>query len=131
MPLWDMANYTRRSVKYMRELGRRGGLKSGETRRLKRASQIVADYASQKGTGVPFEMTKLLPEAVLKPESRAGGSRDTDWRCRECRHFNSLKSRACSKCRTVSPTNGRLTRAALRERQAEHRTKAILRKYGL
>jgi hypothetical protein len=59
-----MANRKRRPVEYMRELGRRGGLKSGE-------------------------------------------------------------------CLKVSPINGRVTRAALREREAEHRVQAILRKHGL
>ena len=105
-----------RSVEYMRDLGRRGGLKSGETRRVRR---ILTEYAAQKGTGVPLDIldpTEIWPESILKRESRAGGSHDTDWRCRKCHHFNSIKSRACSKCKTPGPVNGRLTRAALRER---------------
>ena len=111
-------------------LGRRGGLKSGETRRLKRVHQILAEYAAQKGIPDPLQLVDVLPEELLKRESRAGGSHDIDWRCRRCHHFNSIKTRACSKCLTVSPPNGRLTRAALRELQAEHRNRAILAKHG-
>jgi hypothetical protein len=129
-----MANNKPRAVEYMRDLGRRGGLKSGETRHEARVCGILAECAAQKGTGVPLDLldpTEIWPESILERESRAGGSHDTDWRCRECLHFNSIKSRACSKCRTPGPLNGRLTRAALRERQAEHRNRAILKKYGL
>ena len=126
-----MASYKRKRDANIREIGRQGGLKSGETRRLDRVRRIIKEYASRKGIALPPDITEILPEELLKRESRAGGSHDTDWRCRKCHHFNSIKSRACSKCQTVSPRNGRLTRAALRERQAEYRNRAILRKHGL
>jgi Glyoxalase/Bleomycin resistance protein/Dioxygenase superfamily len=47
--------------------------------------------------------------------NRSGGPHDSDWRCvnRDCRHFNTIKRRACSKCNTVSPQNGRMRRKAL------------------
>lgn len=131
MRFWGMANKKPRSVLYMRDLGRRGGLKSGETRHLARVGRILTAYAAQKGTGVPLDITGISDESILKRESRAGGSHDTGWRCRKCYHFNSIKSRACSKCLTVSPLSGRLTRAALRERQVEYCNRAILQKYGL
>src|SRR3974390_988529 len=126
-----MATYKRKRVAHIREIGRQGGLKSGETRRLARVRRIITEYASQKGIPLPPDITEILPESILKRESRAGGSHDTDWRCPKCHHFNSIKSRACSKCQTGSPKNGRRTRAALRKRQAEHRNRAILRKHGL
>jgi hypothetical protein len=126
-----MGTYKRKRDAHIREIGRQGGLASGETRRLARVRRIITEYASRKGIGVPPDITETQPESILKRESRAGGSHDTDWRCPKCHHFNSIKSRACSKCQTPSPTNGRMTRAVLRERQAEHRNRAILRKYGL
>jgi len=63
--------------------------------------------------------------------SRSGGSHATDWRCPSCHRFNSIKCRACAKCKAVSPANGRLTRAALHEREVEHRNAATLRRHGL
>jgi len=128
---WDMGTYKGKPAAHMREIGCQGGFKSGETRLLNRVDRIVAEYAAEKGIPLPPDITEILPESILKRESRAGGSHDTDWRCPKCHHFNSIKSRGCSKCQTVSPTNGRLTRAALRERQAEYRNQAILARYGL
>jgi hypothetical protein len=116
----------------MQELARRGGMKSGETRRLKRAQRIVASVAREKGIPMTPDLAGLpLDAASTKRANRAGGSHHKDWRCPHCRHFNSIKSRQCSKCEGVSPLNGRLTRAALRERMEEHRTAAILGRHGL
>jgi len=129
--LWDdsnMPNYHAKGTEYMRELARRGGLKSGETRRLKKAMRIIAEHAEQKGIPVTQDpIATLLEAGFLEPENRSGGSHDTDWRCPACHHFNSIKSRACAKCGAVSPRNGRLTRAELRERIAGHRYAAMLR----
>jgi hypothetical protein len=44
-----MPNYQSKGVDYMHELVRRGGQKSGETRRLKRAAKIIAQYAAERG----------------------------------------------------------------------------------
>ena len=72
----------------------------------------------------------VLPDELKEP-NRSGGDQDSDWRCVNCRHFNSIERRACAKCRMPGPMNGRMTRAALRAKRAEYRTKAILRKHGL
>lgn len=96
MRFWGMANNKPRPVEYMRDLGRRGGLKSGETRHEVRGRRILTKCAAQKGTGVPLDLldpTEIWPESILKRDSRTGGSHDTDWRCRKCHHFNSIKSR--------------------------------------
>jgi hypothetical protein len=125
-----MPNYSPKGVQRMRELGRQGGLKSGETRRLNAHMLRMAAYVTAcdgLGRGITGEQ---IIEA-MRPEDRSSGCHDTDWRCPNCHHFNSIKSRACAKCNTVSPRNGRLTRAALHERTAEHCTAAILNKHGL
>jgi hypothetical protein len=70
-------------------------------------------------------------EEAMRPQNLAGGDHAQDWRCPKCHHFNNIDRRMCSQCSAWAPKNGRLTRAALRERAAEHRTAAILRKYGL
>jgi hypothetical protein len=144
-----MPNYHPKGVEYMRTLARRGGLESGETRRLKRVRRILEQRAFQKfgiappplmdrrtalvhevweGTGRRFTLEQIAK--AMRPVDRRGGSHDTDWRCPYCRHANSIKQRSCAKC-FKSPANGRMTRAARRERAAEHRTQAILRKHGL
>jgi hypothetical protein len=71
-------------------------------------------------------------EQALRPK-RYGGSHKNDWRCTDpsCRHRNSIKSFACAKCKRPAPLNGRLTRAALAEREKEHSMLAYLRQQGL
>ena len=101
----------------MRGLASRGGKASGEARYRKKVAKVL-DFSP-------------IPAELLKRPNCSGGSHWNDWRCPNCRHFNSEKRRACIKCRSVAPANGRLTRRALDERAAEHRTRAILRKHGL
>jgi uncharacterized paraquat-inducible protein A len=125
-----MPNYLAKGVERMRELGRQGGLKSGETRRANAFTlRMAAFYVVWDMTGKHFSPVHILE--AMRPEDRSSGDHDTDWRCPACHHFNSIKSRACAKCKAVAPANGRLTRKALRERAADHRTMAILRKRGL
>ena len=127
-----MANYCAKGKEYMRELG---GLKSGERRRLNRVGRIIGLYALEKGNPMPLLVHEMLPMPGIAAEepNRSGGSHDSDWRCvnPECRHFNSIKRRACAKCRTPGPWNGRMTRKRLRERAEEGRIAAILDKHGL
>jgi len=111
----------------MRLLGQRGGLKSGDVRRAKKLRKIIGQYAAAHGIALDGALPPV--ESIERP-NRSGGSHDTDWRCPYCRHFNSIKRRSCVKC-AKSPANGRLTRSALRERAAEHRTQATLRRFGL
>ena len=101
----------------MRKLASVGGVASGEARRRKKVARML---------GMPE-----IPSELAKRPNRSGGSHDGDWRCAKCRGFNSIKSRSCSKCGSLAPANGRITRRALRERAEEHRTAAILRKHGL
>jgi hypothetical protein len=86
---------------------------------------ILGEYA-----GAWIDLDAALVAKPAKRPKLSGGSHDTDWRCPYCRHFNSIKRRLCAQC-VRSPGNGRLTRAALRERVAEHRVEAILSKRGL
>jgi len=126
-----MANYCAKGGEYMRELGRRGGLKSGEKRRLDRVGLMLGFSALDRG-----DSTLLLGEAIQqlaraeKRPNRSGGSHETDWRCPECGHFSSIQNRACAKCRMPGPQNGRWTKKRLRERRAERRIAAILDKHG-
>ena len=132
----------------MRKLGRAGGLKSGETRRLNRAVGIIWEYAREKWgietpetaqdgypSVVPYESgvtsERLTPEQIAEAVRawRRGGSHDTDWRCPKCRHFNIEKRRSCAKCACV-PLR-RIFRAQLRARAEQHRIAAILRNHGL
>jgi hypothetical protein len=55
--------------------------------------------------GSPTKAVSLHP-GTSKP-NRSGGSHENDWQRPSCHYFNSQKSRACSKCRAVSPANGR------------------------
>jgi hypothetical protein len=127
-----MPNYCPKGTEYMRELARRGGLKSGETRQGKRAMRIIGERAQEKGIPLPSHPIDALVDAGFFPrENRSGGSHDSDWRCPRCHSFNSINSRGCANCKSSAPTNGRLRRVALRERAAEHRTTAILKKHGL
>jgi hypothetical protein len=121
-----MPNYCPKGTDYMKDLARRGGLKSGETRRYNRDMRRIAGQSAL--IQAPDVVSALIEAGVLGRENRSGGSHDTDWRCPACHHFNSIHSRACAKCKRVSPGNGRLTRAELRERIAGHRYAAILRK---
>jgi hypothetical protein len=146
-----MPNYRPKGAETMRKLGRSGGLKSGETRRMNRAARIIEEYACGKwGTEAPETANDGYPSTVryvwgltggrftleqiaeaLRPVDRRGGSHDTDWRCPDCGHFSSIKYRACASCRRPGLQNGRSTRAALREREKEHGIAAYLAKFGL
>jgi hypothetical protein len=125
-----MANYLPKGRERMAELGQMAGRKSGETRRRNALLIRMLDLASVQAK-VDGNLTLDQVEEAMRPQKLAGGNHDTDWRCPKCRHFNSIDRRMCSQCSAWAPKNGRLTRAALRERAAEHRTAAILRKYGL
>ena len=57
---------------------------------------------------------------AMRPPDLSSGDHVTDWRCPLCHDLNSIKRRACATCNGVPPGNQRLTRAALRERRAEH-----------
>ena len=68
----------------------------------------------------------------LRPLDRRGGSHNDDWRCPKCHHFTTSQTRLCARCGYSAPPGGRpMTRKALRELAAEHRTRAILAKHGL
>ena len=82
----------------------------------KRAAEIA---------GIP-----LVPAELLTRPNLSGGSHDNDWPCPYCRHVNSIKRLSCAECHR-SPANGRMTKAALRKREKEHRTWAYLVKFGL
>jgi hypothetical protein len=112
-----MANHRAKGEEFMRRIASRGGVASGVTRHKKKVAKLL---------GIP-----AVPAELLKWPKRSGGSHDNDWRCPSCHHFNSEKRWACAKCEALAPANGRLTRKALRERAAEHRTMAILRNHEL
>jgi hypothetical protein len=128
-----MPNHHAKGREQMRKLGRKGGLASGEKRRMKKFEAWLVVVASELGV----DMSALLLHSALRRAGffrgpkRSGGSHEYDWRCPSCHHFNSEKRRACAKCKALAPMNGRLTRKALRERAEEHRIAAILRKHGL
>ena len=134
----------------MRNLGRSGGLNSGETRRLNRAEKIIEEHASGKrGFETPETAKDGFPSMVsyvsavtgerftlgqiaqgMRAVGRRGGSHETDWRCPQCHHFNSEKRASCAECASV-PGNGRISRAQWRACVEQHRFAAILRKHGL
>jgi hypothetical protein len=145
-----MPNYRAKGSELMRELGRRGGVKSGETRSRKRIERLLAEYQWRKYGIKPVAGDDRYPASVyyvweftgrrftleqiseaMRPEDKRGGSHNTDWRCPHCGNFSSIKRWYCGVCHHIAPMNGRLTRAALRERSAEHRTQAILSKFGI
>ena len=122
-----MANYLPKNADEMRERARLGGIKSGETRRLKRANRIVCAIAAEQGIYVE-------PWRASRPRShrpRPGGSHDSDWRCPLCHRFNHTQTHRCQQCKEFAPKNGRITRAELRERAQEHYNETILGKHGL
>lgn len=100
----------------MRELGHRGGVKSGKMRRLNSLMMGLAERQTYwEATG-----RVLTPEQVRKdfePMNFSGGSHDDDWLCR-CGHFSSGKRIVCGACHSLAPPEGRLTRATLRGRKA-------------
>src|SRR5690348_14520031 len=101
-----MPNYCPKGVEYMHELARRGGLKSGETRRLKKIAKILAKHASEKGIPMaPDPIDVPLEAGWFKRPNCSGGSHDDDWRCPYCHHWNSPKRRACANCMRPSPVN--------------------------
>ena len=117
---------------------------------LKRAGRLTAEYAHREwGIGLPVipddgysaaahELRGIIGlghtleecEEALRPADRRGGSHKNDWRCTDstCRHRNSIKSRACAKCKRPAPLNGRPTRDSLEAKQKEHRIREILKK---
>jgi hypothetical protein len=125
-----MANHSPKGTEKMRALGRLGGQKSGEIRRRNAFLLRMLDLYSVRGMLGGHLTLEQVAEA-MRPPDQSSGDHDTDWRCPRCGHFSSFKRRACAKCASLAPANGRLTRAALRERQAEHRTQAILAKHGI
>ena len=54
----------------------------------------------------------------------------TDWRCVRCGSWTIAKRRQCRTCGKIG-IGRRVTRGELRAREAEHRTQAILRRFGL
>jgi hypothetical protein len=126
-----MANYSPKGRERMRVLGRLGGVKSGETRRLNALRLRLVDLAFVREACEQRGCTAAEIDEALKPINARGGSHDTDWRCPECGHFSNVRSRVCAGCKAVGPANGRLTRRALQARVEEYRTDATLRKHGL
>jgi hypothetical protein len=125
-----MPNYLPKGRERMRELGSRGGLKSGEVRRRNAFLIRMLDLYSVQGMiGENFTLDQIA--AAMHPVDLSSSDHSTDWRYPRCGHFNSHKSHFCRECASIAPKNGSLTRAALLERQAEHKTSAILRKHGL
>ena len=120
-----MPNYKPKGVETMRALGRAGGKKSGEVRRQYARERLML------GLSGVFELwrARMGQEAPQLPDL-SGGSHDTDWRCPKCRQFHSAKRWLCQNC-GYWVRKRRITRAQLREREAEHRTMAILSKHGL
>src|SRR5579872_2015794 len=111
-----MSNYRPKGKEFMRGIAKLGGVASGVTRHKQKVAKDLG----------------MEPVPVLPAEPNPSGcSHDSDWRCvnPECRHFNSIKRRACAKCRMPGPRNGRWTRKRLRERADEHRIRAILDKH--
>jgi hypothetical protein len=89
-----MANYCAKWKDYMRELGRLGGLASGERRRLNRAGAIIWQCAGELGIDVRAAIIDdaLLAAGFYKEPNRSGGSHESDWRCVNCGHFSSIKT---------------------------------------
>jgi hypothetical protein len=102
----------------------------------KRMSELaVLSRRARIENGQKHKVAKLLgippvPAEMLDRPSFSGGSHQNDWPCPYCAHVNGGRRQACAKC-GKTPANGRMTRADRRERAAEHRIAAILRKYGL
>jgi len=128
-----MANRNPKGVELMRNLGHAGGKASGEARRLK-AYELDMLKAIIFRTCSWEDFLASTPEQLLARhvfrEKRSGGSHDSDWRCPKCKTFNSIKGRVCARC-GIPAVRMRITRKPLRERAAEHRTAAIVRKHGL
>jgi hypothetical protein len=123
-----MANNLAKGVERMRELGRRGGLKSGERRRRNAFTLRIASYISVwEATGQRFTGEEVIE--AMRPPDLSSGDRDTDWRCPRCHRFKGTKRRACATCNAVPPANQRLTWAALRGRRAEHINGATVRRH--
>src|ERR1700730_6054753 len=123
-----MANYLPKGREQMSALGRVGGQKSGEARRVNARNLrlylavLLGFPAEEFLKSTPDEIVARF-EHALRPK-RYGGSHKNDWRCSDpsCRHRNSTKSWACAKCKRPAPLNGRLTRDALDAKEKEHRT---------
>lgn len=125
-----MPNYKPKGIETMRNLGRVGGKKSGEARRRlaveRRMLSLVGawEMCRDRLTLADFE------EGAVRLPDLSGGSHDTDWRCPNCRQFQSAKRWICRHCGHVARKR-RTTRKRLRELEAEHRTGGILRMHGL
>src|SRR4051794_16380040 len=119
-----MANYLPKGVEYMRELGRKGGCKSGEVKRRNTFILRMLDlYTARQFLGEDYTLDQIAE--ILRPRDRSSGNHDTDWRCPKCGHFSSAKRRwECAKCGALAPVNGRRTRAAIRKQEAKRRTAA-------
>ena len=68
-----MANHRAKVREYMRKLASFGGKASGEARYRKKVAKML-DFAKSGRTA---------------QANCSGGSHWNDWRCQECRHFNS------------------------------------------
>lgn len=127
-----MANHLPKGRARMRALGRLGGVSSGETRRRNAFDLKMVNVFSLWDTCKEGGCTSAEFIEALRPLDARGGGHDDDWRCPNCHHFTSNQRCLCAKCGNPAPPDGRLlTRKALRERAAEHRTRAILSKHGL
>jgi hypothetical protein len=61
-----------KGIEYIHELGTKGGLASGKTRQANKVARVL---------GIP-----PIPAELLKRPNRAGGSHDSDWRCKQCHY---------------------------------------------
>ena len=127
---YGMANHNPKGLDRMRAMGHVGGIASGEARRLYAVQRRLANWSQMQQIAHAHGFTDDEIAQELVPVDTRGGDHDTDWRCPQCRQFNSIETRQCSQCGKLAPKNGRLTRAELRERIAGHRYAAILRKCG-
>ena len=112
-----MPNYRRKGLEYMRELGRRGGIKSGKMRRLHSLMMDLANrqtYWEVTGRCLTAEQVRKDFEAL----NLSGGDHNSDWRCPQCGHFSSINRWVCGACHSLAPSEGRVTRAMLRARES-------------
>jgi hypothetical protein len=125
-----MPNYNPKGRVRMSERGHLGAARSAETRRriavVMRKIDLTGLWDATGGDFTKEQLIQAIRYQVPRPDLRGGGH-DTDWRCDRCHHFNSIGRWECGACGSSTPANGRLTRAALRERAAEHRIAAIMR----
>jgi hypothetical protein len=99
-------------------------------RELASLSRLARAESRQKNQVAKLLAIPSVPAELLTRPNLSGGSHNNDWPCPYCSHVNSIKRQACARC-GKTPANGRLTRAALREKAAEHATAGTLAKYGI